>query len=156
MQTVVDSDFFILTPFPTKPDVTMATPPRPPLQDSTHFDSALSRQDSSVGRIYLEECKHKPKLGQVGKTKEEENKCDKNDQDVECMDVEVDDKDDDVIITSTNMTCDCPKRRKNMHYKLLQFHTNHRPAYFGTWRKRSKMITPRNPFKKDMVQLSLN
>ena len=37
------------------------------------------------------------------------------------------------------------------HYKLLQFHTNHRPAYFGTWRKRSEVITPRNPFKKDEV-----
>lgn len=146
MQTVVDSDFFILTPFPTKPDVTMATPPHPPLQDSTHFDSALSRQDSSVGRVYLEECKHKPKLGRVAEIKEEENECDKN-KDVECM--EVDDEDDDVIITSPNMIC--PKRRRNMCYKLLQFHTNHRPAYFGTWRKRSKMITPRNPFKKDMV-----
>lgn len=36
--------------------------------------------------------------------------------------------------------------------KLLQFHTNHRPAYFGTWRKKSKKISPKNPFKKDPVQ----
>ena len=36
-------------------------------------------------------------------------------------------------------------------YKLLQFHENHRPAYFGTWSKRSKVLTPRNPFKKDDV-----
>lgn len=36
--------------------------------------------------------------------------------------------------------------------KLLQFHTNYRPAYFGTWRKKSKKISPKNPFKKDPVQ----
>ena len=154
MQTIEDSDFFILTPFPTKPDVTMATPPRPPLQDSTHFDSALSSQDSTVGRAYLEECKHKPKLGRVGERKGGESECDKN-KDVEHMDVEVDDDDvmitspdDDVMITSPDVTC---PRGRDICYKLLQFHTNHRPAYFGTWRKRSKIITPRNPFKKDAV-----
>lgn len=36
-------------------------------------------------------------------------------------------------------------------YKLLQFQENHRPAYFGTWSKHSKVLTPRNPFKKDNV-----
>ena len=37
-------------------------------------------------------------------------------------------------------------------YKLLQFHTNYRPAYFGSWRKKSSVITPRNPFRKDEVR----
>ena len=36
-------------------------------------------------------------------------------------------------------------------YKLIQFHTNHRPAYFGTWRKKSRRLNPRNPFQKDEV-----
>ena len=44
-----------------------------------------------------------------------------------------------------------PKR----HYKLLQFHENHRPAYYGTWSRRSKVLTPRNPFKKDNVRQPL-
>lgn len=35
--------------------------------------------------------------------------------------------------------------------KLLQFHMNYRPAYYGTWRKKSKLINPRNPFKTDSV-----
>ena len=35
--------------------------------------------------------------------------------------------------------------------KFLSFHTNYRPPYFGTWRKKSKVLTPRNPFKKDDV-----
>jgi len=37
------------------------------------------------------------------------------------------------------------------HYKmkLLQFCENHRPAYYGTWRKNTKIISGRHPFKKD-------
>ncbi|KAL3866367.1 hypothetical protein ACJMK2_043672 [Sinanodonta woodiana] len=35
--------------------------------------------------------------------------------------------------------------------KLLQFCDNHRPPYYGTWRKKSKNLTPRNPFKQDEV-----
>lgn len=38
--------------------------------------------------------------------------------------------------------------------KLLQFHTNHRPAYFGSWRKKSNTISPRAPFRKDIVSVS--
>ena len=38
-----------------------------------------------------------------------------------------------------------------MAVKLLQFSENYRPPYYGTWKKRSKKITPRNPFKKDKV-----
>ncbi|PIK44188.1 putative chromatin assembly factor 1 subunit A-like [Apostichopus japonicus] len=37
--------------------------------------------------------------------------------------------------------------------KLLQFHENHRPPYFGTWRKRSVSVTGRKPFAKDKDQL---
>lgn len=33
--------------------------------------------------------------------------------------------------------------------KLLQFSENQRPPYWGTWRKRSDNIKPRNPFTKD-------
>ncbi|RUS87932.1 hypothetical protein EGW08_004287 [Elysia chlorotica] len=32
--------------------------------------------------------------------------------------------------------------------KLLQFHTDHRPPYYGTWRK-APVLFPRNPWKKD-------
>ena len=38
-----------------------------------------------------------------------------------------------------------------MRVKLLQFSENYRPPYYGTWRKRSKSISGRNPFKKDEV-----
>ena len=37
--------------------------------------------------------------------------------------------------------------------KLLQFVDNHRPSYFGTFRKRSKVVRPRRPLAKDKVRL---
>ncbi|VDO30122.1 unnamed protein product [Onchocerca flexuosa] len=37
--------------------------------------------------------------------------------------------------------------------KLFQFHDNWRPPYYGTWRKRSTVITGRKPFAKDSKML---
>lgn len=37
--------------------------------------------------------------------------------------------------------------------KLLQFHTNYRPAYFGSWRKKSSTVRPRAPLRKDQVYI---
>lgn len=38
--------------------------------------------------------------------------------------------------------------------KLLQFHENRRPPYWGTWRKRSKSVNPRKPFALDQVSFN--
>ncbi|KAK6643867.1 hypothetical protein RUM43_000130 [Polyplax serrata] len=35
--------------------------------------------------------------------------------------------------------------------KLLQFHDNRRPPYWGTWRRKSKAVGPRKPFGKDKL-----
>lgn len=59
-------------------------------------------------------------------------------------------KDDDVIIVDDKEE-DKMKMRQMMKYKLLQFHENYRPAYYGTWQKVSTIIRPQNPFKKDEV-----
>lgn len=61
--------------------------------------------------------------------------------------------DDDVIIIDEKD--DKVKRRETPKYKLLKFHGNYRPAYYGTWQKISKIIQPRNPFKKDEVSLTI-
>lgn len=37
--------------------------------------------------------------------------------------------------------------------KLLQFHTDYRPPYYGTWRKKVAGLSPRNPWKKAQVQI---
>lgn len=41
------------------------------------------------------------------------------------------------------------KRGSGRVFKLLQFHTEYRPAYFGTFSKRSRRVCGRNPFAKD-------
>ena len=38
--------------------------------------------------------------------------------------------------------------KKGARLKLLQFHRNYRPAFYGTFRKRVK-ITGRSPYRKD-------
>jgi chromatin assembly factor 1 subunit A len=38
--------------------------------------------------------------------------------------------------------------------KYLMFNENRRPAYYGTWRKKSKTITARRPFLQDQVSLN--
>ena len=38
---------------------------------------------------------------------------------------------------------------KNPRAKLIQFHENQRPAYWGTWSKQSSAVTGRKPFGRD-------
>ncbi|XP_013885837.1 chromatin assembly factor 1 subunit A [Austrofundulus limnaeus] len=45
---------------------------------------------------------------------------------------------------------DIPDRQRYGPMKLLQFHENYRPAYWGTWSKKSSQISPRCPFRQDM------
>ncbi|XP_061593774.1 chromatin assembly factor 1 subunit A isoform X2 [Cololabis saira] len=42
-----------------------------------------------------------------------------------------------------------PDRKHYGPMKLLQFHANYRPAYWGTWSKKSSHISPRCPLKQD-------
>lgn len=58
---------------------------------------------------------------------------------------------DDVLIIENDENEEDSENSHIMHVKLLQFSENYRPPYYGTWRKRSKFISPRNPFKKDEV-----
>ena len=51
----------------------------------------------------------------------------------------------DVIIIDKNAQAEL-----GLHPKLLQFHENVRPPYWGTWRKKSKNIRPKNPFGQDV------
>ncbi|XP_066491032.1 chromatin assembly factor 1 subunit A [Tiliqua scincoides] len=55
----------------------------------------------------------------------------------------------DVVIVGSNQAGDVPERKKFGRMKLLQFCENHRPAYWGTWNKKSSTLSPRNPWSKD-------
>jgi hypothetical protein len=41
--------------------------------------------------------------------------------------------------------------QRKLRYKLLQFRENHRPAYWGTWRKKNLKVGPRRPFAQEEV-----
>ena len=61
--------------------------------------------------------------------------------------------DDDIVLLDNEKETE--KENNTMHVKLLQFSENYRPPYYGTWRKSSKFVSPRNPFKKDEVNFPL-
>lgn len=44
-----------------------------------------------------------------------------------------------------------PTLREKLRPKLLSFHENRRPPYWGTWRKKSVLVKPRCPFHQDQV-----
>ncbi|NXU47616.1 CAF1A factor, partial [Turnix velox] len=55
----------------------------------------------------------------------------------------------DVVVVDNCKTDDVPERGKFGRMKLLQFCENHRPAYWGTWNRKTTLIRPRNPWSKD-------
>uniref|UniRef100_A0A8C3R7L3 Chromatin assembly factor 1 subunit A n=1 Tax=Cyanoderma ruficeps TaxID=181631 RepID=A0A8C3R7L3_9PASS len=58
----------------------------------------------------------------------------------------------DVVVVDNCQADAVPEREKFGRMKLLQFSENHRPAYWGTWNKRTHLIRARNPWSKDTVR----
>ncbi|XP_051033523.1 chromatin assembly factor 1 subunit A isoform X2 [Phodopus roborovskii] len=54
----------------------------------------------------------------------------------------------DVVIVESKVD-GVPERRRFGRMKLLQFSENHRPAYWGTWNKKTVVIRPRDPWAQD-------
>lgn len=57
----------------------------------------------------------------------------------------------DVMIVESSKVDGGPERKKFGRMKLLQFSENHRPAYWGTWNKKTTVIHPRDPWAQDKV-----
>ncbi|XP_027440166.2 chromatin assembly factor 1 subunit A isoform X2 [Zalophus californianus] len=55
----------------------------------------------------------------------------------------------DVVIVESGKVDGVPERKKFGRMKLLQFSENHRPAYWGTWNKKTTVIHPRDPWAQD-------
>ena len=113
----------MLTPFSIKDGMSLAGPPREPLQDTSEFDQLVSAQHPDFISDFICTCKMATPM------------------EIEAAAAE----DDSVIVVSD------PPKQKLPKFKLLQFKENHRPAYYGSWRRARGVITPRNPLKKDEV-----
>ncbi|KAK3731428.1 hypothetical protein QZH41_013615, partial [Actinostola sp. cb2023] len=68
----------------------------------------------------------------------------------------LDDDDDDVNSVSSSVVeiQEDEKKKVSMKAIYLKFHENTRPPYYGTHRKKSKKISPKNPLKKDEALLN--
>lgn len=132
-QDVGEPEFSIFTTFPVKPGMTLAKTPQAFLKDTTNIDAHLERQNPASA-TYLEELRVK----RIEKMSSSET---------EATVISDTADEDDVVIVSPSPVQQVAKGK----FKLLQFHTNYRPAYYGTWRQRSRIISPRNPFRKDEV-----
>ncbi|XP_014698592.3 chromatin assembly factor 1 subunit A isoform X1 [Equus asinus] len=55
----------------------------------------------------------------------------------------------DVVIVESGKVDGVPDRKQFGRMKLLQFSENHRPAYWGTWNKKTAVIHPRDPWAQD-------
>ncbi|KAK3918427.1 Chromatin assembly factor 1 subunit A-A [Frankliniella fusca] len=67
---------------------------------------------------------------------------------------EVKDDDDDISIIESDdygVLVEDKKKVEILRAKFLQFHENHRPAYRGTWRKKSNAVTGRRPFGQEKI-----
>ncbi|XP_033120744.1 chromatin assembly factor 1 subunit A-like [Anneissia japonica] len=60
-------------------------------------------------------------------------------------------KDVKTAVTSSSDTQVIPDGKQLVKCKFLYFHDNYRPAFYGTMRKTSKKINPRNPFAMDEI-----
>ena len=132
-QDVGEPEFSIFTTFPVKPGMTLAKTPQAFLKDTTNIDAHLERQNPASA-TYLEELRVK----RIEKMSSSET---------EATVISDTADEDDVVIVSPSPVQQVAKGK----FKLLQFHTNYRPAYYGTWRQRRRIISPRNPFRKDEV-----
>lgn len=122
-------------PFKIKSDMKLAPTVRRTISDTMkeHVVDCLLNQNSN--EKYLTFIKSKQHVRTCGKTWP----IDESDIDV----VLVEESDVGEVISEEQ-----PKARR-CRAKLLQFHDNRRPAYYGTWSKCSKVILPRRPFGKE-------
>lgn len=127
----------LFMPFELKPHMKLAPGHRRfPLtvESRIRIDEAVSQQ-GVVDRLYLDRMKSPSfKAGKSSATWPRKIPCDDGNDD-----------DDVELLSHEKETIE----KVTHHVKFLHFEENTRPPYYGTWRKRSKILTGRNPFKQD-------
>lgn len=140
-------------PFEPKAGMSLAPITRNQLSLDTKnaLDTELQRQ--KIEELYLGELERRKPFPKFTKSKlctiEEQQMEDNSDIAMPIEPITVDENSNSSIeIVEPNNSKE-PSLKTGLKFKLLQFHTNYRPAFYGTWRKKSKQISPRNPLKKD-------
>ncbi|XP_077988601.1 uncharacterized protein LOC144443102 [Glandiceps talaboti] len=112
-----------------------------------NLDQYLDTQDAKT--LYITELRSgKIQPGKTGKTTMQPEK--QSSDNAECMQAN------DIEILEEESDVPAPKKSKKSNEndfkgraKLLQFHENYRPAYWGTCMKKSLKVNARNPYRKD-------
>ncbi|XP_066907697.1 chromatin assembly factor 1 subunit A-A isoform X2 [Halyomorpha halys] len=135
-----ESEEVIFMPFPMKSDMRLATNVRRVMSsgEKASLDTILSEANEKCQDLYLKELKSGAHLAQqteatwpvVSQEEEHDVIIIESTADGECID-----------LTNTKVI----NNKKKMKAKLLQFHDNRRPPYWGTWRKKSSSVGPRKP-----------
>lgn len=94
------------------------------------FDSEITHQDTEV--LYLHEIKNKTRQPYRYNKRQQQTTEQASSR-----------PEDDIIVEGSQGD------KKTYRAKLLQFVENNRPAYYGTWRKKSRSVTGRRPFARD-------
>lgn len=131
----------IFMAFEVKSDMKLPPSRRLPLSEKQReiLDNYLNVQSDSV--TYLKDLKSGKNIGRCPKTWPYEDVADDDaDDDVEIVEEETKN-------VGENISEDIQPTK--VRAKFLKFHENRRPAYFGTWRKKSKFIRPRKPLAED-------
>ncbi|KAK2711707.1 hypothetical protein QYM36_012725, partial [Artemia franciscana] len=100
-----------------------------------------------VHHLYLEELKN----GAAGKGKSTKIswRVENKEDDIEIIEEEGSDAESLVDNSEDVIVVRDPLQNTKMHWKLLQFCENRRPAFWGTWTKSSSVVGPRRPLGKD-------
>ena len=101
--------------------------------------------------LYLAQLKGDYSPGQQGRTWPYEKLGEEEADDVEILEDEDEESDPEDDLDETNINIIMRKGDKSVRFraKLLKFHENQRPAYWGTWTKTSQFISGRRPFGRD-------
>lgn len=125
-------------PFQIKHDMRLAPLVRTKFTNKASMDKAVQKQVATA--LYLEQLK-----GRAVTTSSKTWPLSEYKNEVVILEVDkTPEPANDNMLIETD-TGDAPVLRA----KLLQFHENRRPPYWGTWRKKSAHVTPTRPFRKD-------
>ncbi|XP_063230591.1 chromatin assembly factor 1 subunit A-like [Bacillus rossius redtenbacheri] len=127
-------------PFMVKNDMRLATVSRASLSGGNKHELERAIREQSCTELYLRELRS----GKITSRRDVQTWPLKDLQDeVMIIDDDMGGMDRDNLVMESHPPVNIP------HPKLLQFHENKRPPYWGTWTKKSTCVGPRRPFGKE-------